>query len=200
LYRLPYQPVDPLIRTFFFLFLYWPFPLSCCAYLYGMHPFSIRTIQPADNQALALIIRNALTEFGANKPGTVYYDPTTDALFELFQTPGSIYYVAEDNGQLLGGAGIFPSPGLPANTCELVKMYLTPAVRGKGLGKLLIEKALQYAADSGYQQVYIETMPELQKAMKVYELFGFNYLDGPLGDTGHFGCGIWMLKSIGNGQ
>lgn len=161
-----------------------------------MLPVTIRTIQPADNQALAVIIRNALAEFGANKPGTVYYDTTTDALYELFQKQGSIYFVAEENNQLIGGAGIYPSPGLPPDTCELVKMYLSPVARGKGTGKMLIEKALQFASDTGYRKVYIETMPELRKAMSVYEKFGFRYLDGPLGNTGHFGCEIWMLKEL----
>lgn len=161
-----------------------------------MSSVTIRTIQPADNQALAVIIRNALAEFGANKPGTVYYDATTDALYELFRQQGSIYYVAEEEGVLIGGAGIFPSPGLPPATCELVKMYLSPQARGKGTGKLLIEKALQFAKETGYQNVYIETMPELRKAMSVYEKFGFKYLDGPMGNTGHFGCGIWMLKEL----
>lgn len=161
-----------------------------------MLPVTIRTIQPADNKELAVIVRNALAEFGANKPGTVYYDATTDALYELFQKQGSIYFVAEENSQLLGGAGIYPSPGLPPDTGELVKMYLSPAARGKGIGKMLIEKALQFAGDTGYRKVYIETMPELRKAMSVYEKFGFKYLDGPMGDTGHFGCEIWMLKEL----
>lgn len=162
-----------------------------------MSQLSIRTIQPADNQPLAIIIRNALAEFGANKPGTVYYDATTDALYELFAaTPGSRYYVAELDGHLIGGAGIFPSPGLPPDTCELVKMYLAAEARGKGTGKLLIEHALQFARENGYKKVYIETMPELRKAMSVYEKFGFRYLDGPLGNTGHFGCDIWMLLEL----
>jgi putative acetyltransferase len=161
-----------------------------------MSSVTIRTIQPADNPSLAVIIRNALAEFGANKPGTVYYDATTDALYELFQTPGSSYYVASANGQLIGGAGIYPSPGLPPDTAELVKMYLSPAARGKGTGKMLIEKALQFAGEAGYRKVYLETMPELRKAMSVYEKFGFRYLDGPLGNTGHFGCKLWMLKEL----
>jgi putative acetyltransferase len=161
-----------------------------------MLPVSIRTIQPADNQPLARIVRSALAEFGANKPGTVYYDTTTDALYELFQTPGSIYYVAEINNTLIGGAGIFPSPGLPPDTCELVKMYLAPEARGKGTGKMLIDKALQFARETGYKKVYIETMPELRKAMSVYEKFGFRYLDGPMGQTGHFGCNVWMLLEL----
>jgi len=161
-----------------------------------MQPVQIRTIEPADNPALAIIIRNTLAEFDANHPGTVYYDSTTDALYELFQAPGSIYYVATVNNQLMGGAGIFPSDGLPQDTCELVKMYLLPEARGLGVGRLLINKALSFAQEAGYRQVYLETMPELRKAVSVYEKFGFQYLSAPMGNTGHFGCDIWMLKTL----
>ena len=158
---------------------------------------TLRPIQPQDNPALAQIIRKTLEEFGANRPGTVYYDPTTDALYELFtNTPGSVYYVAEKAGKLVGGGGIFPSPGLPKDTCELVKMYLLPEVRGIGLGKKIIAECIEFARTNGYQNIYIETMPELKQAMKTYEKFGFRYLDGPLGDTGHFGCELWMLLTL----
>ena len=156
----------------------------------------IRNIEPSDNVAIAAVIRNALAEFGANKPGTVFYDPTTDALYELFQIKGSVYFVAEEEGKLLGGGGIYPTEGLPANTCELVKMYLHKDARGKGLGKRMIEQCLAWAKDNGYEQVYLETMPELKQALKVYELFGFDYLDGPMGNSGHFGCDRWMLKKL----
>jgi putative acetyltransferase len=156
----------------------------------------IRTIRPSDNQALAAIVRDTLAEFGANRPGTVYFDPTTDHLYELFQKPGSVYYVLDAEGEILGGAGIFPSDGLPEFTCELVKMYLRPNARGKGFGKLLIESSIQFARFAGYRNIYIETMPELKKAMQVYEKFGFSYLNGPMGNTGHFGCDVWMIKSL----
>lgn len=161
-----------------------------------MDEIQIRTIQPSDNPTLARIIRTTLAEFGANHPGTVYFDPSTDQLFELFLQPGSCYYVAFLNGEMVGGAGIFPSNGLPKGTCELVKMYLLPAARGIGLGKKLIQMALAFAEQNNYEQVYIETMPELQQAMKVYEKFGFQYLEGPMGNTGHTGCKIWMLKTL----
>ena len=159
----------------------------------------IRAIQPADNQSLAIIIRTSLAEFGANKPGTVYFDPTTDALFELFQQAGSFYLVAEQNGQVLGGAGIFPSAGLPEGVCELVKMYLHKDARGMGLGRLLINECLEKSKAAGYRKVYLETMPELRKAVSVYEKFGFAYLPGPMGNTGHFGCDVWMLKEMSDG-
>lgn len=155
----------------------------------------IRDIEPADNAPLASIVRGALAEFGANKPGTVFFDPTTDHLYELFRTPGSKYFVAVD-GELLGGAGIFPSAGLPPDTCELCKMYLRPDARGRGLGGALIRQCLDVARAAGYKKVYIESMPELSQALAVYERFGFKYLDGPLGDTGHFGCDRWMLLEL----
>lgn len=161
-----------------------------------MSVFTIRPIEQADNPHLAIIVRTTLAEFGANHPGTVYYDPTTDALYELFRENGSAYFVASDEEGIVGGAGIFPSNGLPEDTCELVKMYLLPRARGKGLGKILIEKALRFSKENNYKNVYIETMPELKQAMKVYEKLGFEYLQGPLGNTGHTGCSVWMLKKL----
>jgi putative acetyltransferase len=161
-----------------------------------MEGIVIRQIQQQDNAAIANIIRNSLAEFGANKLGTVYYDDTTDDLYQLFQTPGSIYFIAEENGVMLGGAGIFPTKGLPNGVVELVKMYLSPASRGKGLGRLLISKCLQAAKTMDNKKVYLETMPELKKAVSVYEKFGFEFLKGPMGNTGHFGCDVWMIKEL----
>lgn len=157
----------------------------------------IRPIQPSDNAAIAHIIRTALTEFGANKPGTVFYDDTTDHLFELFaSTPKSGYFIAEKDGEIVGGAGYFPTEGLPEKTCELVKMYLNASVRGMGLGRKMIDYVLASAKAAGYEEVYLETMPELNKAVKVYEQFGFHYLQGPMGNSGHNGCDIWMLRKL----
>ncbi len=161
-----------------------------------MSEITIRNIQPSDNPCLSKIIKDTLTEFGANHPGTVYYDPTTDALYELFQTKGAGYFVAELDGQIVGGVGIYPTEGLLDDTCELVKMYLLPHARGTGLGRTLIEKSLDFAKETGYKQVYLESMPELQQALKVYAKFGFEYLKGPIGNSGHTGCSLWMLRSL----
>ena len=86
---------------------------------------NLRPISPEDNSRLALIIRTSLEEFGLDLPGTVYTDPTTDALFELFQKKGSSYWVLEEDGQIIGGCGLYPTDGLPAGCAELVKLYLS---------------------------------------------------------------------------
>ena len=160
-------------------------------------PITIRPIAAGDDAALARAIRDTLTEHGAAKPGTAYYDAATDHLPALFaRTPRSAYFVAEQAGAVLGGGGIFPTPGLPPDTVELVKLYLLPAARGRGVGKALINNCLQAARAAGYTRVYLETMPELTQAVPLYEQLGFTYLPQPLGDSGHFGCQLWMLRVV----
>lgn len=155
-----------------------------------------RSIKSEDNAALAALIRGVLEEFGAARPGTVYTDPTTDALYSLFQQPLAMYCVAESEGKLLGGCGLFPTEGLPEGCTELVKLYLLPEARGKGIGKTLMERCIAQAREWGYVQLYLETLNELDIAVSLYERMGFAYLKGPLGNTGHFACEIRMLKQL----
>lgn len=158
--------------------------------------FQLRAIEPYDDVSLALIIRQTLAEFGANHKGTVYDDPSTDHLSEIFRIKRSVYFVAEMNGKIVGGGGLFPTEGLPPATCEFVKMYLLPEARGHGIGRALIEKNLAFAKELGYEQVYLESMPELKTALSLYEKFGWTYLKGPLGNSGHTGCSLWMLRPV----
>lgn len=156
----------------------------------------IRPIQPSDNEILAVIIRNTLKEFGANHPGTVYFDDSTDHLYEVFRVDCSHYFVAKLDGRIVGGGGIFPTSGLPEDTCELVKMYLLPEARGIGLGRSILEKCLESARKFGFSRIYLETMPELNLALKTYEKMGFTYLCSPMGNSGHFGCDLHMIRDL----
>lgn len=158
--------------------------------------FTIREIKETDNAALASIVRDCLAEFNANKPGTVFYDDTTDHLYEVFRQERSKYFVAEINNEVAGGAGIYPTRGLEHDTCELVKMYLTKQARGIGLGKILLQKCMDAARQSGYKKMYLESMPELKLAIPMYEKFGFTFLNGPRGNSGHTGCDVWMIKEL----
>lgn len=152
-----------------------------------------RTIEQNDNAILAELIRNVFREFGIDQPGTVFTDPTTDYLFELFGTPNSIYWVAEANGSIIGGCGIYPTPGLPDGCAELVKLYLLPEARGKGIGLTLMQKSIASAVDFGFTHLYLESLPELSKAVNMYEKAGFRHISEPMGNSGHFACNIRML-------
>ena len=55
---------------------------------------------------------------------------------------------------------------------------------------------MQWAKENGYTQVYLESMPELSKAVTIYENVGFQRINQPLGNSGHCGCDIWMVKTL----
>ena len=81
---------------------------------------------------------------------------------------------------------------------EMSGLDVLKKVRGIGLGRALIQKSLDYAIGAGYKKVYLETMPELQQALATYQKFGFEYINQPMGNSGHFGCDLWMLKELGS--
>lgn len=156
----------------------------------------IRKITAADDAKLASIIRTSLEDFGAVKQGTVYFDESTDRLHEVFQKERSAYFVTEINGEVCGGGGFYPTEGLPEKTCELVKMYVSSAARGKGLGKLLLQKCMDEAKNNGFEKMYIESMPELTNAIAMYKKYGFTFIPSSLGNSGHSGCDVFMIRDL----
>ena len=157
---------------------------------------TIRKIAKQDNLEIAKIIREALEEHQANKPGTVYDDPTTDDLYTLFKAEQGEYWVAIVDGDIIGGCGYYLTPGLPSGTAELVKLYIKKDQRGKGIGKLLIENTIEHLKNKNYKKLYLESMPELSQAIHLYEKFGFTQRTEPLGNSGHFACDLYMELEI----
>jgi putative acetyltransferase len=156
----------------------------------------IREIEKKDNEAIGTIVQTVLMELGAPKVGTAYSDPYLFSLFEVYKNENAIYFVLEENGSLLGGAGVGTLENATADICELQKMYFLPAARGKGFASELMEKCIAAAKNFGYKKCYLETMPYMKNAQKLYQKFGFYYLDKPLGDTGHTSCPVWMMKEL----
>ena len=161
-----------------------------------MNEIVIRKIKPEDNKRLAEIIREVLTEFGGNRPGTAYSDYDTEHMFEAYQGDKEIYFVAEVDGKLVGGSGIKLLAGNKNNVCELQKLYINSNIRGLGIRKSLVQKCLDFAQESAYDKCYLETFPNMDAAISLYKKFGFKNLDEPLGDTGHGGCDIWLMKDL----
>jgi putative acetyltransferase len=153
----------------------------------------IREVEKEDNSLLASMIRQVFKEHDAPESGTVFSDPTTDDLFALFRKSRSVLWVAELDGLPLGCCGIYPTEGLENSYAELVKYYLAESARGRGIGRQLMEKCIISAREMSYKKLYLESMPHFSKAVRIYEKLGFQKLSGPLGNSGHTTCNIWML-------
>lgn len=156
----------------------------------------IRPIESEDNARIAKVIRSVLEEHGVDRPGTVYTDKATDELYYYFEEENAAYWIAEFKGEIVGGCGIFPTPGLPYGCIELVKLYVLNEARGNGIGAKLMNMSIDTARQAGYTQMYLESMPELDNAIGLYKKMGFRLVNERLGNSGHFACKIWMVKDL----
>lgn len=161
-----------------------------------MNAIEIREIRQEDDHAIAKVIRDVLIEHNVPKVGTAYADPQLDFMFEAYNKPRAVYFVVEENGRIVGGAGIAQLENEAAHICELQKMYFLSEARGLGLGSLMMEKCLMKAREFGYEQCYLETMDYMEAAQKLYRKTGFEYIQAPMGNTGHCACPVWMLKDL----
>lgn len=156
----------------------------------------IRPIRPDDDEQVADIIRTVMTEFGAVGPGFSIMDAEVDGMSEAYAGPDAAYFVALLDGEVVGGAGVGPLVGGPADVCELKKMYLLGRARGHGIGRRLMERCLDAARRAGYARCYLETLDHMSDARRLYERNGFEPIAAPLGNTGHSGCNGWYIRSL----
>lgn len=159
-------------------------------------PILIREIQQKDNKAIANVIRTVFISDDYPKTGTAFEDPQLNQMFETYQQLNSFYFVVESSNQIVGGAGVSPLQNSDENICELQKMYFLEEARGKGLGFQMIQKCLEKAKEFGFEKCYLETLPEMKNAQKLYQKVGFQYIDSPIGETGHSSCPVWMIKVL----
>ena len=157
---------------------------------------TLRPITPADNPAVARIVRTVMPEFGCVGEGFSINDPELKDMYTAYHWPRSAFYVLEEAGTPVGVGGYAPLTGGDGTVCELRKMYLLPEARGKGGGTLIMEACLAGAREAGFAAMYLETVTAMTTAAQVYRKYGFEPIAGPMGATGHGGCDRFMLRSF----
>ena len=159
----------------------------------------IRLIAQKDNKEIEEVIIAVSKEYGTFAPGYGSYDPELKDLYSAYQGKGSKYWVIEDPDmrKILGGGGYAKLKGTnnEEKICELRKLFFLPEARGKGFGKKLVEIILEEALKDGYKEMYLESVKSMKEATHLYEKYGFNHLDKPIGNTGHK-CSVFMHKSL----
>ena len=87
-----------------------------------------------------------------------------------YAPPQSMLLIVYEGDVPAACAGIkYFDPGI----CELKRMYVRPAFRNRGLGRQLCELMFQEAQQRGYEKMYLDTMPGLASAVRMYRGFGF---------------------------
>ncbi len=134
-------------------------------------PPVIRPYVDADAGAVLSLIEGVLAEFGFSADmGGVRRDLSSDA----YRGEHAGLWVAEIDGVVAGTVGVRPKS---AETCELKRLYVRTALRGRGLGRALYLHAEAFARGAGYERIWLDSSRRFAAARRLYEANGFVLLE-----------------------
>ena len=136
-------------------------------------------LTPQHDADVAALIRANLKANDLDIPGTVYFDEGLDHLSEYYSHPLRTFYILLENGSLIGCIGLAEYQYFGDDCCELQKLYVDSAYQGQGLGYNLVKFIEERACEMGYHNIYLETHTNLQTAIQLYEVCGYQQIERP---------------------
>jgi putative acetyltransferase len=130
----------------------------------------VRRATTEDVPAIVDLVTAVLAEFGLSFGIGA---ETDDALRELpgsYSDGGGMFWVAHVDGALAGTCGVYP---VEPEAYELRKMYLLPTTRGLGVGKRLLDLAIEFTRERGGKRLVLDTAEQMTRAIEFYESHGF---------------------------
>jgi ribosomal protein S18 acetylase RimI-like enzyme len=91
-----------------------------------------------------------------------------------YAPPGGSLLVALDGNQMVGLVGL---KQLAAGICEMKRLYVTPAARGRNLGRKLAKAAMDEGRVMGYKTMRLDTLARMPEAGPLYKSLGFREID-----------------------
>jgi ribosomal protein S18 acetylase RimI-like enzyme len=131
------------------------------------------TVHRAETTGQLDMVRQLLKEYWAQFGFTPCFQGFAD---EVAQLPGAY---APPDGLLafatagVDAAGCIAFRPVDLNRCEMKRLYVRPDFRGYGVGRVLIDKAVQEARAAGYREIVADTLPVMHTALALYERYGF---------------------------
>lgn len=149
-------------------------------------PVTIRPFQPSDAPAFAALNRAWIERYFRMEEEDFHtlLHPQAHIL-----DPGGAILIAESGGEAIGTCALIPAH--TGEGFELVKMCVSDAYQGHGIGRMLIEATLAEARARGARRVFLETNRKLEPAIRLYERCGFQHLTERL-PTPYERCDVQM--------
>ncbi len=138
-----------------------------------------RPLAPQYDAAVAALVRANLKANRLDIPGTAYFDECLDSLSQYYSAdPRRAYDVLLKDGAVIGGVGLAAFDAFP-DCCEMQKLYLADAAKGKGFGYALVMRIENKAREMGFKRIYLETHSNLRTAIRLYENCGYREIGRP---------------------
>lgn len=152
--------------------------------------FLIRDWHKRDRNSAAEVIRQVLEEY--NLPWQPELaDRDVIEVETSYLASGGEFWVIELEEKIVGTAAYYPTQNDPQGV-EIRKMYLLKEVRGKGLGKYLLEQLEKAIAKKGFSTIYIETASVLKEAVILYTKNHYQ----PMTEVATARCDLAYFKKI----
>lgn len=131
----------------------------------------------ADSAELLAAAREVIVEYGRSLPIDLAFQNFDDELRSLpgeYAAPGGHLLLAYVDGALAGCGALRPLADVDyANACEMKRLYVRPAFRRFGLGRLLAQALLDEARRAGYSSMLLDTLDDMESARGLYASLGF---------------------------
>ncbi|WP_422018037.1 GNAT family N-acetyltransferase [Roseateles sp.] len=127
----------------------------------------------ADWQDARLVLRDYAASLNVDL-GFQGFDAELDSLPSVYAPPGGLMLLALVDGAVAGSGAFRPLPDADyPNACEMKRLFVRPAFRRFGLGRILAQALMDRATEAGYSSMLLDTLDDMEAARGLYESLGF---------------------------
>jgi len=131
---------------------------------------SFRPATNSDSAAIKTLVFGVLEEYGL-QPDPSETDADLHDIQAAYTSAGGAFdLLVDEDGCILGTVAL---GRISHSECELRKMYMVRAARGKGYGRGLLEHGIETARKLGFTRITLETASVLKEAVALYQRRGF---------------------------
>ena len=147
-------------------------------------------------------VRRLIVEYEKSLGLDLCFQGLAEELAELpgtYASPSGRLLLASEAGQDIGCVALRP---LQEGVCEMKRLYVRPAFRGRGIGRTLAEAVIRAAQEIGYARMRLETLETMTAAILLYRSLGFEeippYYRNPIPGAKYFEHGLRSTLPVCN--